>query len=216
MRKMAIIGALAVVAAFVAPANAVLVVNGDWSTGDETGWTQWASPWGGNHAWSVDAGDGNPAPAGKLTINDGAGGKSFGWYQAIPAVVGQNYTITGDWSGSQIGWIELMFFSDDGRPIYDQLDAPVAGAVIAKRDAGGLGGGPNFGWQSALNSQQNPNTQVATAPIMYVGLKVGAVPGFGGFPAVGAFDNITVVPEPATLALLGLPMVVLFRRRRHA
>lgn len=201
--------ALLLVVAIAVPASANMVVNGDWSTGDETGWTQWNAPWGPGVTWSVDLGDGNPAPAGKLVTSN----SSFGWYQAITVVPGNSYTITADWKGTNIGWIEVLFFNDDGRSVYDQLDAPLAGSLIAKRDAGGLGGGPNFGWQSILNSQQNPNTIVATGTTMYVGLKVGAVPGYGGPDATGLFDNIVVTPEPATMLLLGLPALFLRRRR---
>ena len=51
MKRIIFLGLLAVVAV-AAQANAGLT-NGDWSTGDETGWTRWRAPWGSTEQWSA-------------------------------------------------------------------------------------------------------------------------------------------------------------------
>ena len=152
---------LLLVLAVVAPASAAnLIVNGDWNAG-ETGWTRWNSPWaGGTYSWNVDgAAAGNPAPAGHLQINGGQA--SFGWVQGIEVVPGTSYTLTADWTGSNVQWCEVLFFNDDGRGVYDQLDAPVGGAIIAKHSDTS---NPTFGWQPITTApyQLAPNTIVAT------------------------------------------------------
>ena len=201
MRKAIVCSLALMVCAATASAN--LVVNGDWNTGNETGWTRWNSPWGGPFSWSVDATDGQPAPSGKLS----AAGGSFGWYQWVPTNPGTIYTISGDWKGQNVGWAEIIFGNDDGRSEYDQLDAPVANNIVSKED-----GGATYGWQPIDPSSKGSGavTQVATGPRMLVGLKLGQS---GGGQSTAWYDNIAVTPEPATAILLGLPILLLRRRR---
>ena len=59
--KKVLVGCTVACALLLAPAaQASLVINGDWATGDETGWTRWQAPWGNSQTWSVvdcDCGD---------------------------------------------------------------------------------------------------------------------------------------------------------------
>ena len=205
MRKMAVLGTMTFLALFAAQANAQnLLVNGDFSSNDETGWTRWQSPWGGGFNWDATSGEG--------VLQTGTG--SFGWYQAISTKPGKTYTITADWSGTgDLNWIECLFFNDDGRSIYDQLDAPVNSSIIAKVDGWGMNGGMPFGPGSITSfyypSGLKTNQIVATGTTMYVGLKAGSA----GQGTYAMFDNVTVTPEPATVALLGLCALTLLRRR---
>jgi hypothetical protein len=203
---MSVAGFFVMLALAATPAGAVnLLTNGDFSTNDETGWTRWNSPWGGGFAWDASTGAG--------VLQTGTG--SFGWYQAITTVPGQQYTITADFSGAgDLNWTEVLFFNDDGRPIYDQLDAPLNSSVIAKVDGWGMNGGMPFGPGPITNYYYpaGPNTNVitATGTTMYVGLKTGSA----GQGTYAEFDNVMVTPEPATLGLLGLSAFALLRRRR--
>jgi hypothetical protein len=201
MKKVIVIVMLAVAT----PAFANMVVNGDFSNG-ENGWTQWNSPWGGPFTWDTSGATGRLA----------CGGGSFGWVQAITTVPGKTYTITADWQGSgSNNWVEVLFFNDDGRAIYDQLDAPLNSSILTKVDGWGMNGGMPFGPAPAMNgsywfaSGPNTNTILATGTTMYVGIKTGA----SGGSTDAIFDNVVVTPEPAAALLLlaGLPLL---RRRR--
>ena len=200
MRKMAIVSALAFMA-FATTASG-LVVNGDWNTGDETGWTRWNSPWGGPFNWSVDPTEGqlpSGPPSGKLVLDNG----SFGWYQFITVIPDEDYTIVGCWKGINVGWAEIIFANDDGRAVYDQLDAPTN--IACKRD-----GGATFDWEDIQLSQLDGTTIHTTGTQVLVGLKLGQS---GGGTSTAWFDNIDAVPEPTAVLLLGLPMLFLRRRR---
>lgn len=208
MRKRFLVGAMALLALFAVQANATnLVANGDFSTNDETGWTQWSSPWGSGFSWDASTG------AGVLKTDTG----SFGWYQAIPTVPGEPYTITANWIGTGTwNWVEVLFFNDDGREVYLQLDSPLDSSVIAKVDGWGMNGGMPFdGAITAYYYPNGPGTNVitATGTTMYVGLKAGATNTDTPGSVQVAFDDVVVTPEPVTLALLGLPALALLRRR---
>lgn len=201
--------ALAVLAVVSAASGANLVVNGDFSNG-LNGWTQWAAPRG-SYTIEVD-------PMNELHLN--AIGTSMGVAQEIATVPGKAYTITADWSGAgSLHWVELLLVNDDGRSLYDQMDAPANASVISKIDGWGMNGGVAGGGPGQLEpaavakfwypSGPLTNTIIATGTKMIVGLKAGAADSSNAW-----FDNVVVTPEPATLALLALPMLLI--RRRHA
>ncbi len=193
-----------------APAFANLVVNGDFSAG-ETGWTRWSAPWGSGYVWDTSGG------VGRLQTGNG----SFGWVQAISVTPGTQYTITASWKANNQGgtWNEILFFNDDGRGVYDQLDAPLNSSILAKVDGWGMNPPQSFDWMDPFGGSQwfpsgpHSNTIVATGTTMFVGLKTGA----SGGVTEAFFDNIAVnaVPEPASiLALLaGLGGLVIRRKR---
>ena len=201
---------------FSAPAYANLVVNGDFETGDETGWTRWNSSWGGGFSWSVyDAGMGDSTVDGVLATDAG----SFGWAQAISVVAGETYTITADWMGNgSNNWCEVLFFNDDGRDIVSMMDAPDDSYIIAKVDGWGMNGGMPF--SGPITSYYYPsglgtNQVVATGDTMWVGLKTGA----SGGTTVCAFDDVVVtgpvVPEPASILAMFIGVGGMILRRKH-
>lgn len=121
-------------------------------------------------------------------------GGSMGWYREITTVPGQVYIIDAIWQGSGTNnWCELLLFNDDGRAIYDQLDAPSQGSIVAKVDGWGMNGGMPFGWGSIENYlfSGGSTQRVATGTKMYIGLKNGA----SGGTSVCRFDNMFMDPE---------------------
>ena len=206
MRKIAALMVLFMAAA----ASANLLVNGDWSTGDETGWTQWRAAWGSGETWAVTAA-GPTQPEG--TADSTTDSASFGWYQAITNPGAGPYTLSADWSGDVGGggWAEVMFFTvptgTDPAPV---ADAGAAGDIAAKKDSWGLNTPPNnWGWESAALSPATGsfNLTAAAGEDVVVALKAGNT-------AVVSWDNLVVVPEPATM-LLGISGLALVARRRR-
>lgn len=199
---------LSVLAIATAANGANLVVNGDFSDG-ETGWTEWASPWG----------------IGDSIVEDGmvkiTGQGSRGYVQPIATTPGQDYTITADWAANgQLHWGEVLFFNDDGRAIYDQLDQPNNSSVIVKVDGWGMNGGATVGFPSLVPAMSGDywypagiftNTVKATGNLMWVSLKGGASDQGGAIQYFA--DNVVVTPEPVTALLLGLSLVLVRRHR---
>jgi hypothetical protein len=209
-----------------------LLVNGDFETGDLTGWTLWASP------WSFDTGTGLPnfnsfvqpdvttGPDSFNALNLNASSASFGLVQEIEVEVGKTYEINGYIMGGGIShWIEVMFFNDDGRSLLDQLDdyPDTYGGinrVVSKIDGqSGIGGFvPSYASIADFYSTSTmTNRIVATSPVIYVALKSGTSAGMPN-GVDGYFDDfsVEVVPEPTSLAALagGLGMLGLSLRRR--
>jgi hypothetical protein len=189
------------------PAVANMLVNGDFETGDLTGWTAFQSPWSA------------PAPIievqGAVVCHDAftlhlrAANSSFGVWQAIKTVPGKKYQIDVCWLGNSqaLFWNEVLLFNDDGRDIYDQLDAPAASSVLSKVDGWGMNPPAIFDCKSPFDGSQwfpgGPHTNVitATGTTMYVGLKAGTVAGFDGAVEL-YFDDVSVIPEPGSLLAL--------------
>ncbi|MBI4581960.1 MAG: hypothetical protein HY718_19840 [Planctomycetes bacterium] len=196
----------------VSAANGAWLVNGDFSTSDETGWNRWRAPWGATENWSVADTDGANGPEGELY---GAGGNgSFGWYQGVAMPVGMVATVSADWRGDigGAGWAELMLWSQpapggEG----NRADVGNAADIAYKKDSWGMNPPTAWGWQPAALSPHpsgNGGTVVSQGWVV-VGTKL------GGFPMGWVqYDNITLTPEPASILLLALPL--LFVRRRRA
>ena len=113
MKKITLLGLLAIVA--VAPqASAVnVLVNGDFTAG-EANWTRWRAPWGSSENWAV-TGSGPTPPEGNLYGSGGNG--NFGWYQVVPVVPGTMASLSAVmWKGDigVSGWAEIMLFSSTG------------------------------------------------------------------------------------------------------
>lgn len=165
---------------------------------------EWNSPWGGGFTWDLP----------NLTLQTSTG--SFGWYQAIATTPGVAYTITANWQGNgDLNWCEVLLFNDDGRTVYDQLDAPLDSSIISKVDGWGLNGGMPFGPGPITNyyfpNGPLTNTVVATGTTMFLGLKTGSV---GAGTAV-QFTDIVLVPEPCTMVVLAAGLGGLLIRRRR-
>jgi hypothetical protein len=212
MKKLALVG---LVLAMAAPAFAQnMLVNGDFSSGDETGWARWRAPWGSTENWSVADTDGMNGPEGELY---GAGGNgSFGWYQIVPTFISETVRLDAIWRGDigGAGWAELMLFSVPvgtlEADIVTRLDTGAAGDIAYKKDSWGMNPPTAWDWQPASASPHPSGNGGVIHNIgwIVVGMKL------GGFPMNWAqFDNIVLTPEPTTLLLLGIPAIFLRRRR---
>lgn len=164
---------------------------------------QWNSPWGGGFSWDVP----------NLILQTSSG--SFGWYQAIAVTPGAPYTITANWQGNGANnWCEVLLFNDDGRPVYDQLDAPLNSSIISKVDGWGMNGGMPFAGPITnfyFPSGPLTNTVVATGNLMFLGLKTGS----GGGGTAVQFMDVVLVPEPCTMVVLAAGLGGLLIRRRR-
>ena len=217
MRKLFVL--MAVMLAVSTPALAGLV-NGDWGTGDETGWTRWAAPWGASN-YAVTVGGPTP-PEGTASLNQGQAG-SFGWFQTIAVPVGLKATVFADWEGliGGTGWAEVMFWTQavpggEG----NRADVGAAADIAFKKDSWGMNPPTTWGWQPA-NASPHPGGNFGTVfsqGFVVVALKLGSSPGPGA-PTHTSWDNIRVdyVPEPGSLLALatGLIGFVGLRRMRR-
>jgi hypothetical protein len=214
MKKITLLGLLAVVAVTLQASAANVLLNGDWATGTEANWTRWRAPWGATESWAVTL-NGPTAPEG--TLSGGGGNGSFGWYQVVAVPAGTTATVSADWSGnigSSGDWAEVMLFSSAyaNEDWGARADTGAAADIAFEKDSWGMNPPTDWGWQAASLSPHpsgNGGT-IYSAGYVCVALKV------GGFPMGWAsFDNITVevIPEPsaALLLLAGLPL--LLRRR---
>lgn len=196
---------LIAIALMVISVPAFALVNGGFESGDLTGWTSWASPWGGTYTIEVQD---QVVKDGAFALHLGSTNKSFGVAQAFTTVPGQPYTLSGFWNAPKgtLNWVEVLFFNDDGRPLYDQCDSPANSSIILKVDGWGMNGGQTNGWESFdaglrwFPSGPMSLTKVATGNTMYVVLKSGASSGSVNsyFDAV----NISTVPEPGSMLAL--------------
>ena len=214
MRKIVVLCSLALMV-FASTASAGLT-NGDFDDPvSENGWTRWRAPWGANEVWSDPAGP----SSGDLSLPGGNG--SFGWYQRVAVAASEMVTISGEWTGDTgaAGWAEVMLFtSTEGlsdADVANRCDAGAAGDIAFKKDSWGLNPPNPWGWEPIGQSpfpDGNGGTIHATCNEVVVALKLGSV---GGDNPWVSYDNlvIDVVPEPATALLLGLPLLLIRRRR---
>jgi len=223
MKRRLLIAAWMMTVFFVAAAPAAganLLVNGNWSTGDETGWTRWYSS-GSAHNWSVWP-DGSTPPAGTLSCQDGQSVDSFGWYQVAYVPMGWTVHLDGDWSGTlaDCAWAEVRLFSvapgTTHNDIVARIDSISDPDMVSDRWEGSSVP-DTWGWESILLSSSpggNGGTIVNTEGYVVVALDAGSL--VGGAATV-SFDNLTLTPEPATMTLLGVGLagLVVRRKRRH-
>jgi hypothetical protein len=211
MRTFIVLGVLAMVTpAFALPT----IVNGDFSNGT-TGWTAYGSGWGINEARSYDdigafPADLGNAPYASVTFwsNMGHSGQgSGGRYQVVDVTgfVGQQLTLEflAHWHnhGQSFAWHEWGVIDGTHNNPNDFGGATV---WLFKREAP-ANGNPSDDWQQ--HSVDFTPTQ-STVTVFYKG---GTNTGDASITRV---DNFAIVPEPATLALLGLGALPLLRRRR--
>jgi len=205
--------AVALVGFLAAGASANLLVNGDFSAG-LSGWTYWNAPWG---TVTVDTAGcpnpGNPEPSASHSTGHGSGGI----YQVVAVAPGTVVTVDADWTGDlkDAGWAEVMLFSPSaGEDIAGRIDAGNAADIAYKKDSWGMNPPTAWDWEPASLSP-HPSGNGGTITVGADGLVVVATKlGTVGAANWACFDNITLVPEPATMALLGLSGLALLRRRR--
>jgi hypothetical protein len=94
------------------PAKAGLVVNGDFETGDLTGWTD-----GGNTGWNSVSCDGGGAAGTSCYISNGAVGSFSLLSQSIPTVAGSLYDFSFYTQNDGGGIINALF---DGVTVYSE------------------------------------------------------------------------------------------------
>lgn len=212
MHKLVVFGLMLALAT---PALAGLI-NGDWATGDETGWTRWAAPWGASN-YAV-TGNGPTPPEGTASLKQGEQG-SFGWYQTIKCTVGWTCTVTADWAGDigSAGWAEVMFWTQaEPGGEGNRADTGNAADIAFKKDSWGMNPPTQWSWQPASLSPHpgGNNGTVVSQGYVVVALKLGSV---SGNAVRTSWDNIKVecVPEPAMMLLLGIPALFLRRRVRR-
>ena len=216
MRKLALLSALALMVS-ASTVFALPLVNGDFDDPvSENGWTRWRAPWGTNEVWSDPAGP----SSGDLGLS---GNGSFGWWQRVPVIPSEIYTLQGEWAGDVggAGWAEVMVFtSTEGltdSDIASRVDTGAAADIAIKKDSWGLNPPTAWGWEDVNNSKydESPNPPPfeihMTCAEAVIALKLGSVEG-GGSQWV-SYDNLELVPEPAAALLLGLPMLLIRRRR---
>lgn len=199
--------AIAITAASVISAQAAvqLAINGDFQTGDTTGWTYFPTA---SSTFTVTSPGASSTFAG--SVSNLAQGSSavikqanLGAGQLTP---GESITITFD----------FLENSGPGGVVFAELFSEIAGGGVSKSEI--LGGGPLFGGasfgQRSFTTTVGPN--VTGGVTLQFAFATGA---FAGSTAGGTVDNlnISVIPEPASSALMGLAgLVFVTRRRRHA
>lgn len=205
-----------VVLAVAVPASANLLTNGGFEDGTN-GWTIatfWWAGWGtGAPVLHTSTGYGTFGGASPVEgsyflgmDNSGHGNFHVGAYQTVNTVPGTTYTVSGWFSGGiekttgDTCWWEV-------RAAHGTTSDPdAAGTIIAKKERAAGGGGMSF--------QENfSNTFVAEQTTTTLFLKWGRAASADWAIEAAAFDNLSIVPEPATLALLILGLPLLRRRR---
>ena len=163
-----------------------IVTNCGFETGDLTGW----SSNGGNN---VGTGASN-ANSGNYGISYGGVGRTFPLSQTLSTVSGTTYDIS-FWLDSNGSFTNEVSLSWGGATIFDQADIPYSG------------------WS------QYSFTEVATSSSTILQFGLRQDPGWSGLDDVVVIATAAAagqVPEPASMALLGLGLAGLMRSRRKA
>ncbi|MEX1115361.1 MAG: PEP-CTERM sorting domain-containing protein [Akkermansiaceae bacterium] len=180
-----------------------LAVNGDFETGDTTGWASFPTA---NSTFTVTTPGASGSFAG--TISNLTSGSA--------AVIKQANLGAGMLTpGMEITiMFDFLENSGPGGVVFAELFSEIAGGGVSKQEI--LGGAPLFG--SAIFSPRSFTTTLGSDVSGGVTLQFAFATGaFEGSTSGGTVDNvsITVIPEPASGALIGLAGLVLVTRRRR-
>jgi pectate lyase len=181
-----------------------LIVNGDFGTGDLTGWTLTpAAP----TTITYDIGTGNPSGAAALARNDSTATANGNYlYQIIPVVNGQQYQLSAQWKGDLLNggtgrnWAEVYInFTATNTPF-------VPGTIRYKK---ATDGGPNqipmpWDWESITTSPDGSNPGPADGVFTATGNYMTLAFNLGGRaqtsnntqPGYYWVDNVSVSPYP--------------------
>ena len=184
--------------AMIGVANAELLTNGDFEAGAGVGWNQW---WGGN------SGVGVPDPI-EGDLCGGVWWSDDGIFQGIE-IGADTYTVSGQISQENL---------------FNRIGVIVAEVGVWNPDKWAPGvGGIDVWWTQQIEITPSDPTGTwlsgstvidnTTAGASYLNINLFLIDQ-GEEPAgLARFDNISVVPEPTTLALLGLGGLLLRRKR---
>lgn len=162
----------------------------------------WNAPWGAP-ATVTDLG------GGVINLDIATDNGSAGIFWRLPAFPSEIVAITGTWEGDcgGNGWAEVMMFtSTEGwsdADIATRIDTGATGDIVAKHDSWALG--PKVFSEDISAAQISPQEIHATCTEVIVALKVGNT--------ANVTYDLTFVPEPAMMLLMGLPALFLRRRR---
>ncbi len=184
------------------PAKAL--TNGDFETGDLTGWWTYIPDTANSTIGVVAGGPGSSTWCAEIYTNNPSGSSQLGQDVAfgagLPVSVSLMYdSPPNDWAGAGI----TIQYKDAGWNVLDWgwVD------IYAGSGAG------DTGWV-AFNSDSGNKSGNWTSPAgtVYLSLKIEQ---WGWQPSGSKYDNVVVTPEPATMVLLGIGGL-LSLRRKHA
>ena len=199
-KKFCLLVSLVFIAVLILPraSQGTLLNNGDFETGDGTGWLNWGT----NFAVVSDPVYSQDVYSATLWWSDA------GWVQLVSAMEGVTYTLSGD----------MIHNADfDDRAAYLKLEFWDAAdtTLLAEHEIGILpaSGTADDTWYSYSGSAVAPSgTGLAKVVLLYVDSTGGQANPFG----LAYWDNVVLTPEPATVALLGLGGLLILRRRRYS
>ena len=194
------------VAVLATSAQANLLSNGDFETGDLTGW--WTANWGSEDQYIAVVTDGTYV-AEIYTV--GGDGVQLGQDVAVgasPVTVSLDYKVpAGSWNamGVSVNYYDASGWLDYGWTlIYDYESAGGGDDAWHSYTTEGKPAGTGVGELEGLWTTPAGTTYIS----MYIS-QWGWVSGDGAH-----YDNVVLTPEPATVLLLGLGGLALIRRKR--
>jgi len=186
--------------ALVVPVQAEVLINGDFNTGDFTGWWTWVDDPCNSYV-QIEPGSGYNYDG---TDNALLSSYNTAWPAGGPVAVGQTFDLTGD-QAYNVSFVYSTQWTDWGTADYLIKYYDDTWAEIGNEWA-------TLFYQEAGPTDWVPVSLDFTTPSSTAHVDVQ----FRVYDWADAvyFDNVSVVPEPATLALFGLGGLLLRRRRK--
>ncbi|MGD0597016.1 MAG: PEP-CTERM sorting domain-containing protein [Sedimentisphaerales bacterium] len=185
------------------PAKAL--TNGDFETGDLTGWWTWLPDPANETVSVVPGGPGTSVYAAEIYTLSGSSaqlGQDIAFSAGLPVSVSLMYDVpANNWAGAGI----TIQYKDASWSVLDWGWANIYGG-------GGGGGGGWLSYDTASDGTKSGNWTSAPAGTAYLTLKIEQ---WGWQPSGSLYDNVVLTPEPATMVLLGIGGLVALRRK-HA